>query len=257
MSTAVPFCESIGIDVPAHLDAAEREVRDRHAVPGRSSTSARSAGCSRTARSRGTQVLERWRRARPGERGVRRDAPAQAGSSWRAGSLTRDGDRSRGPRMPSPRSSTPSTRSASSTWASSAASRSRIGPHGSTISYCSLGCPCIELIEDDIAERLLELDGIERVEIVRGLRALDAAPNISRTRSGAQLRAQVGVGDERAERRARGRCSRGRTPTSRFGTSDGWTRRRSTTPIVFALDAVRGVEVERTCSSCRAGVTRW
>jgi metal-sulfur cluster biosynthetic enzyme len=34
------------------------------------------------------------------------------------------------------------------------------------ISYCSLGCPCIDLIEHDVRERLLQLDGIERVEVV-------------------------------------------------------------------------------------------
>ncbi len=34
------------------------------------------------------------------------------------------------------------------------------------VSYCSLGCPCIELIQQDIEERLLRLDGIERVEVV-------------------------------------------------------------------------------------------
>ena len=33
------------------------------------------------------------------------------------------------------------------------------------VSYCSLGCPCIELIEDDIRERLLQLDGVEQVEV--------------------------------------------------------------------------------------------
>jgi metal-sulfur cluster biosynthetic enzyme len=33
------------------------------------------------------------------------------------------------------------------------------------VAYCSLGCPCIELIEDDIRERLLELDGVEQVEV--------------------------------------------------------------------------------------------
>jgi metal-sulfur cluster biosynthetic enzyme len=33
------------------------------------------------------------------------------------------------------------------------------------VAFCSLGCPCIELIEDDIRERLLELDGVERVEV--------------------------------------------------------------------------------------------
>jgi metal-sulfur cluster biosynthetic enzyme len=33
------------------------------------------------------------------------------------------------------------------------------------IAYCSLGCPCIELIEDDIRERLLRLDDVEQVEV--------------------------------------------------------------------------------------------
>lgn len=33
------------------------------------------------------------------------------------------------------------------------------------VAYCSLGCPCIELIQDDITERLLRLPGIDRVEI--------------------------------------------------------------------------------------------
>jgi metal-sulfur cluster biosynthetic enzyme len=33
------------------------------------------------------------------------------------------------------------------------------------LAYCSLGCPCIELIEDDIRERLLELEGVEQVEV--------------------------------------------------------------------------------------------
>ncbi len=33
------------------------------------------------------------------------------------------------------------------------------------IAYCSLGCPCIALIEDDIRERLLQLDGVEEVEV--------------------------------------------------------------------------------------------
>jgi metal-sulfur cluster biosynthetic enzyme len=31
--------------------------------------------------------------------------------------------------------------------------------------YCSLGCPCIALIEDDIRERLLQLDSVEHVEV--------------------------------------------------------------------------------------------
>jgi metal-sulfur cluster biosynthetic enzyme len=33
------------------------------------------------------------------------------------------------------------------------------------VAYCSLGCPCIELIEDDIRERLLMLDGVEHVHV--------------------------------------------------------------------------------------------
>jgi metal-sulfur cluster biosynthetic enzyme len=33
------------------------------------------------------------------------------------------------------------------------------------VTYCSLGCPCIELIEDDIRERLLRLDDVEQVEV--------------------------------------------------------------------------------------------
>jgi metal-sulfur cluster biosynthetic enzyme len=41
--------------------------------------------------------------------------------------------------------------------------------HGPTvhvdIAYCSLGCPCIDLIEDDIRARLVELDGVEQVEV--------------------------------------------------------------------------------------------
>jgi metal-sulfur cluster biosynthetic enzyme len=35
-----------------------------------------------------------------------------------------------------------------------------------TISYCSLGCPCIPMIEQDVRERLTQIEGIERVEIV-------------------------------------------------------------------------------------------
>ena len=33
------------------------------------------------------------------------------------------------------------------------------------VAYCSLGCPSIALIEDDIRERLLQLDGVEQVEV--------------------------------------------------------------------------------------------
>ncbi|MCY4088393.1 MAG: metal-sulfur cluster assembly factor [Actinomycetia bacterium] len=33
------------------------------------------------------------------------------------------------------------------------------------IAFCSLGCPCIELIVEDIEQRLLEVPGIDRVEV--------------------------------------------------------------------------------------------
>jgi metal-sulfur cluster biosynthetic enzyme len=33
------------------------------------------------------------------------------------------------------------------------------------VAYCSLGCPCIELIEDDIRDRLLRLDGVTQVDV--------------------------------------------------------------------------------------------
>jgi metal-sulfur cluster biosynthetic enzyme len=33
------------------------------------------------------------------------------------------------------------------------------------VAYCSLGCPCIALIEDDIRERLLRLDEVKEVAV--------------------------------------------------------------------------------------------
>ncbi|MGQ0550891.1 MAG: metal-sulfur cluster assembly factor [Armatimonadota bacterium] len=33
------------------------------------------------------------------------------------------------------------------------------------ITYTSMGCPCMEMIQDDIRERLMRLSGVERVEI--------------------------------------------------------------------------------------------
>ncbi len=33
------------------------------------------------------------------------------------------------------------------------------------MTYTSMGCPCMEMIQDDIRERLLRLPGIDRVEI--------------------------------------------------------------------------------------------
>lgn len=40
---------------------------------------------------------------------------------------------------------------------------------GSTVTvkmtYTSMGCPCVEMIQDDVRQRLLKLRGVERVEI--------------------------------------------------------------------------------------------
>jgi len=33
------------------------------------------------------------------------------------------------------------------------------------LTYTSMGCPCMDMIQDDIRERLLRLPGVERVEI--------------------------------------------------------------------------------------------
>lgn len=33
------------------------------------------------------------------------------------------------------------------------------------VAFCSLGCPCIDLISDDIRERLLGLEGVDEVEV--------------------------------------------------------------------------------------------
>jgi metal-sulfur cluster biosynthetic enzyme len=44
-----------------------------------------------------------------------------------------------------------------------------VSVHGETahvqITYTSLGCPCTELIQDDIRDRLLRVEGVEEVEI--------------------------------------------------------------------------------------------
>jgi metal-sulfur cluster biosynthetic enzyme len=33
------------------------------------------------------------------------------------------------------------------------------------LTYTSMGCPCMEMIHDDVRDRLLRLEGVERVEI--------------------------------------------------------------------------------------------
>jgi metal-sulfur cluster biosynthetic enzyme len=59
------------------------------------------------------------------------------------------------------------------------------------ISYCSLGCPCIDLIEHDVKDRLLELDGIERVEVVE---SFDHWTRKDISRKGLTLLRTAGVG---------------------------------------------------------------
>jgi metal-sulfur cluster biosynthetic enzyme len=59
------------------------------------------------------------------------------------------------------------------------------------ISYCSLGCPCIELIEEDVRERLLQLDGIRWVEVVE---SFDVWTRRDVSRKGLEQLRRVGVG---------------------------------------------------------------
>jgi metal-sulfur cluster biosynthetic enzyme len=58
------------------------------------------------------------------------------------------------------------------------------------ISYCSLGCPCIDLIEQDVEERLLQLDGIERVDVVE---SFDPWTRKDISRTGLELLRGAGV----------------------------------------------------------------
>jgi metal-sulfur cluster biosynthetic enzyme len=58
------------------------------------------------------------------------------------------------------------------------------------ISYCSLGCPCIDLIEQDVEERLLQLDGIDRVEVVE---SFDPWTRKEISRTGLALLRRAGV----------------------------------------------------------------
>jgi metal-sulfur cluster biosynthetic enzyme len=59
------------------------------------------------------------------------------------------------------------------------------------IAYCSLGCPCIDLIEQDVEERLLQLEGIESVEVVESFHPWTRG-DVSRR--GLTLLHEVGVG---------------------------------------------------------------
>jgi metal-sulfur cluster biosynthetic enzyme len=59
------------------------------------------------------------------------------------------------------------------------------------ISYCSLGCPCIDLIEQDVKDRLLRLEGIERVDVVE---SFDPWTRKDISRKGLTLLRAAGVG---------------------------------------------------------------
>ena len=58
------------------------------------------------------------------------------------------------------------------------------------VAYCSLGCPCIELIQEDVVERLLRVPGIGRVEIVESFEPWSRADI---TRKGLTLLHRAGV----------------------------------------------------------------
>jgi metal-sulfur cluster biosynthetic enzyme len=60
-----------------------------------------------------------------------------------------------------------------------------------SISYCSLGCPCISLIEQDVRERLLQLPGVERVEVTE---SFEPWTRKDLSRRGLALLRRAGVG---------------------------------------------------------------
>ena len=59
------------------------------------------------------------------------------------------------------------------------------------VAYCSLGCPCIQLIESDIRERLLQLGGVERVEVEE---VFEPWTRRDISAKGLRILGQVGVG---------------------------------------------------------------
>jgi metal-sulfur cluster biosynthetic enzyme len=60
-----------------------------------------------------------------------------------------------------------------------------------SIAYCSLGCPCIALIEQDVEERLLQVVGIDRVEIVE---SFDPWTRKDLSQRGLAVLREVGIG---------------------------------------------------------------
>ena len=59
------------------------------------------------------------------------------------------------------------------------------------ITYTSMGCPCTELIKEDVRTRLLEEAGIERVDIVE---TYDEWKRGDMTRRGVRALREMGVG---------------------------------------------------------------
>ena len=59
------------------------------------------------------------------------------------------------------------------------------------ITYTSMGCPCTELIKEDVRARLLQEDGVEEVEIVE---TFDEWTREHMTRRGVRTLKSLGVG---------------------------------------------------------------
>lgn len=59
------------------------------------------------------------------------------------------------------------------------------------ITYTSMGCPCTELITADIRARLLEIDGVDQVEIIE---SFDEWKREHMTRRGVKTLRALGVG---------------------------------------------------------------
>ena len=66
-----------------------------------------------------------------------------------------------------------------------------VGTARGAIAPGSLGCPCIQLIEQDVQERLLQMDGIDRVQVVE---SYDLWTRREISRKGLVQLRRVGVG---------------------------------------------------------------
>jgi metal-sulfur cluster biosynthetic enzyme len=59
------------------------------------------------------------------------------------------------------------------------------------LTYTSMGCPCTELIKEDVRARLLDVDGVDEVEIVE---TFDEWSREHMTRRGVRTLRSLGVG---------------------------------------------------------------